>query len=183
MPQDPDIVALARMLGEADHVVVFTGAGISTESGIPDFRSPGGVWTKQVPIDFSDFMRSHEARKETWRRRFDMDTTLREAQPNRGHRAVAELVQDGKVPAVITQNIDGLHQESGIPADQVIELHGNTTYAHLPGLCAAFRDRRSAHRVRTRRHRAALCLRRLGEDRHGVIRPVDAAGSDAAGAE
>jgi len=129
MPQDSDIVALARMIGEANYVVVFTGAGISTESGIPDFRSPGGLWTRNAPIDFSDFMRSHEARKETWRRRFNMDATLREARPNRGHRAVAQLVHDGKVPAVITQNIDGLHQESGIPADQVIELHGNTTYA------------------------------------------------------
>ena len=130
MAQDADLIALARMLAEADRVVVFTGAGISTESGIPDFRSPGGIWTKQTPIDFSDFMGSDAARRETWRRRFAMDATLRAAQPNRGHRAVAELVRDGKVPAVITQNIDGLHQESGIPADQVIELHGNTTYAH-----------------------------------------------------
>lgn len=129
MAQDPEIVALARLIGEADRVVVFTGAGISTESGIPDFRSPGGLWTRNAPIDFSDFMASHEARRETWKRRFAMDETLRAARPNRGHRAVAQLVQDGKVPAVITQNIDGLHQESGIPADQVIELHGNTTYA------------------------------------------------------
>lgn len=129
MPQDSDIVALARMLGEAERAVVFTGAGISTDSGIPDFRSPGGIWTKQVPIDFSEFMCSHEARKETWRRRFEMDATLRAARPNRGHRAVAQLVHDGKVRAVITQNIDGLHQESGIQAEQVIELHGNTTYA------------------------------------------------------
>jgi NAD-dependent deacetylase len=130
MPRDPEIVALARMIADADRVVVFTGAGISTESGIPDFRSPGGVWTKQAPIDFSEFMRSHDARRETWRRRFAMDEMLRSARPNRGHAAVAELVREGKVPAVITQNIDGLHQASGIPDGQVIELHGNTTYAH-----------------------------------------------------
>lgn len=129
MAQDAEIVALARLLGAADRVVVFTGAGISTESGIPDFRSPGGLWTRNAPIDFADFMRSPDARRETWRRRFDMDATLRAARPNRGHRAVAQLVQDGRVPAVITQNIDGLHQDSGVPADQVIELHGNTTYA------------------------------------------------------
>jgi NAD-dependent deacetylase len=130
MPLDPELTTLVRMIDAADRVVVFTGAGISTESGIPDFRSPGGTWMKQKPIDFSDFMRSDAARRETWRRRFDMEPTLRQAVPNRGHRAVAELVRRGKVRAVITQNIDGLHQDSGIPDDRVIELHGNTTYAH-----------------------------------------------------
>ncbi|HVY17952.1 MAG TPA: Sir2 family NAD-dependent protein deacetylase [Rhodopila sp.] len=120
---------LARMIEAAERVAIFTGAGISTESGIPDFRGPGGTWTRQRPIDFSDFLRSDAARRETWRRRFEMEETLRRAAPNRGHRAVAELVRSGKCPAVITQNIDGLHQDSGIPDDKVIELHGNTTYA------------------------------------------------------
>lgn len=127
---DQEVAALARLIDAADRIVVFTGAGISTESGIPDFRSPGGVWTKQVPIEFADFMRSDKARRETWRRRFDMEPVLRKAAPNRGHRAVAELIRSGKAAAVITQNIDGLHQDSGIPDDKVIELHGNTTYAH-----------------------------------------------------
>jgi NAD-dependent deacetylase len=130
MPLDEELNAFARLLEAAERVVVFTGAGISTESGIPDFRSPGGTWTKQKPIDFSDFMASDAARRETWRRRFEMEATLRQAAPNRGHRAVAELVRQGKASAVITQNIDGLHQDSGIPDDKVIELHGNTTYAH-----------------------------------------------------
>ncbi|HET6308283.1 MAG TPA: Sir2 family NAD-dependent protein deacetylase, partial [Rhodopila sp.] len=106
MAQDPDIVSFARMLGNARRIVLFTGAGISTESGIPDFRSPGGLWTKQVPIDFSDFMRSEKARRETWRRRFEMEPILRAAQPNRGHRAVAQLIHDGNASSVITQNID-----------------------------------------------------------------------------
>ncbi|MBS0643089.1 MAG: Sir2 family NAD-dependent protein deacetylase [Acetobacteraceae bacterium] len=127
---DAELSELAHMIEDADRVVLFTGAGISTESGIPDFRSPGGVWTKQRPIDFSDFMRSDEARRETWRRRFEMEPTLRAATPNRGHRAVAELIRRGKASCVITQNIDGLHQDSGIPDAKVIELHGNTTYAH-----------------------------------------------------
>jgi NAD-dependent deacetylase len=127
---DQDLKQFARLIERADRVVLFTGAGISTESGIPDFRSPGGVWTKQKPIDFADFMRSDEARRETWRRRFDMEPILRQATPNRGHRAVAELIRTGRASAVITQNIDGLHQDSGIPDDKVIELHGNTTYAH-----------------------------------------------------
>ncbi len=130
MPNDPDIAELARMIANARRAVVFTGAGISTESGIPDFRSPGGIWTRMAPIDFADFLASEEARRETWRRRFAMEETFRGAAPNRGHRAVAELVRRGKTAAVITQNIDGLHQASGIPADRVVELHGNTTYAH-----------------------------------------------------
>jgi NAD-dependent deacetylase len=82
-----------------------------------------------APIDFADFLASEEARRETWRRRFAMEETFRAAGPNRGHRAVAELVRRGTAAAVITQNIDGLHQASGIPAERVIELHGNTTYA------------------------------------------------------
>jgi NAD-dependent deacetylase len=130
MPTDQQTAELVRTIDAARRAVVFTGAGISTESGIPDFRSPGGIWTRMAPIDFSDFLASEEARRETWRRRFAMQDTFREARPNRGHRAVAELVRRGKVGAVITQNIDGLHQASGVPDDRVVELHGNTTYAH-----------------------------------------------------
>ena len=130
MPIDNQTAELARLIERARQAVVFTGAGISTESGIPDFRSPGGIWTKMSPIDFSDFLASEEARRETWRRRFAAEDMWRSAQPNRGHRAVAELVNRGTAAAVITQNIDGLHQASGVPAEQVIELHGNSTYAH-----------------------------------------------------
>ncbi len=130
MPIDEELEYFARLIRQSRRTVVFTGAGISTESGIPDFRSPGGAWTKMKPIDFSDFMRSDAARRETWRRRFDMEPQFRQATPNRGHRAVAELIRSGKASSVITQNIDGLHQDSGIPDDKVIELHGNTTYAH-----------------------------------------------------
>jgi len=126
---DNDIAALARMIERSRRAVVFTGAGISTESGIPDFRSPGGIWTQMAPIYFDDFLASDAARRETWRRRFAMEGSFRAAAPNRGHRAVDALVRRGKVSAVITQNIDGLHQASGIPGEQVIELHGNTTYA------------------------------------------------------
>ena len=130
MASDNGIDKLARLIEKARRAVVFTGAGISTESGIPDFRSPGGIWTRMAPIDFSDFLASEEARVETWRRRFAMEEMFRAASPNRGHHAVAELVRRGVAAAVITQNIDGLHQASGVPAERVIELHGNTTYAH-----------------------------------------------------
>jgi NAD-dependent deacetylase len=109
--------------------VVFTGAGISTESGIPDFRSPGGIWTKYQPIQFQEFVESEEMRRESWRRKFATDSLLGGAKPNAGHRAIAALVERGKVSSVITQNIDGLHQRSGIPEGKVIELHGNATYA------------------------------------------------------
>ncbi|MEZ5850528.1 MAG: Sir2 family NAD-dependent protein deacetylase [Hyphomicrobiaceae bacterium] len=120
---------LQRMIGAARRIVAFTGAGISTESGIPDFRSPGGIWTKYRPIEFSDFLASEEARRESWRRKFATDATMKAATPNAGHRALAKLADQGKLVAVITQNIDGLHQVSGVPADKVIELHGNATYA------------------------------------------------------
>lgn len=124
-----DIEELQRMIGAARRIVAFTGAGISTESGIPDFRSPGGIWTRMKPIEFSDFLASAEMRRESWRRKFAMDDTFRKAEPNAGHRALARLVEQGRMIAVITQNIDGLHQTSGIPEDKVIELHGNSTYA------------------------------------------------------
>ena len=127
---DHELEELSRLIDTADRIVLFTGAGISTESGIPDFRSPGGVWTKMAPIDFRDFMRSDEARRETWKRRFAMEDLFRQATPNRGHRACAELIRCGKATSIVTQNIDGLHQDSGIPDAKVIELHGNTTYAH-----------------------------------------------------
>ncbi|MEN6543201.1 Sir2 family NAD-dependent protein deacetylase [Parvibaculum sp.] len=120
---------LKRMIDEASRVVVFTGAGISTESGIPDFRSPGGLWTKMAPIDFNDFLRSAELRREAWRRKFEIDKTVQQADPNKGHMAIAKLVDMGIVAHVITQNIDNLHQNSGVPPEKVIELHGNGTYA------------------------------------------------------
>jgi NAD-dependent deacetylase len=120
---------LRRLIAEACNIVAFTGAGISTESGIPDFRSPGGIWTKYKPIEFGDFVRSEEARRESWRRKFATHPTMQKATPNAGHRALARLVEHGRMSAVITQNIDGLHQASGVPEGKVIELHGNTTYA------------------------------------------------------
>jgi NAD-dependent deacetylase len=129
----PDLeTAIARLrdlVEQADRVLPFTGAGISTECGIPDFRSPGGVWTKFRPIEFGDFLDSQEMRDESWRRRFAMEEQFGAAMPGRGHLALASLYRAGKVKAVVTQNIDNLHQASGIAAADVVELHGNTTYA------------------------------------------------------
>jgi NAD-dependent deacetylase len=123
------IEELKALIGGASRIVVFTGAGISTESGIPDFRSPGGIWTKYRPIEFSDFLASEEMRRESWRRKFATEAVMGKAEPNAGHRAVARLIERGVASAVITQNVDGLHQKSGVPDSKVIELHGNSTYA------------------------------------------------------
>ncbi|MGB7036446.1 MAG: Sir2 family NAD-dependent protein deacetylase [Xanthobacteraceae bacterium] len=128
---DPDtaIARLRDLVQGAGAVVPFTGAGISTESGIPDFRSPGGLWTKYRPIPFDEFLGSQDARNESWRRRFAMEEQFGGAKPGRGHRALASLYRMGKVPGLITQNIDNLHQASGIDEKHVVELHGNTTFA------------------------------------------------------
>ena len=120
---------LKRAIDDAHRIVAFTGAGISTESGIPDFRSPGGIWTKMAPIYFDDFVASDEMRREAWRRKFAMEETFGKATPNKGHMALAKLVDEGRISHVITQNIDNLHQDSGVPDDKVIELHGNSSYA------------------------------------------------------
>jgi NAD-dependent deacetylase len=120
---------LQQMIGAAGRLVAFTGAGISTESGIPDYRSPGGIWSKFRPIEFGDFLASADARRETWRRKFASHEVIEKATPNAGHRALARLVEQGRMLAIITQNIDGLHQASGVSDDKVIELHGNSTYA------------------------------------------------------
>jgi NAD-dependent deacetylase len=126
---DPEIAELARLIKEARRGVVFTGAGISTESGIPDFRSPGGIWTKMMPVQFQDYIANPQARRVSWERRFEMEETWNAVKPNAGHLAVAELMQRGHVASVITQNIDNLHQAGGVPDEHVIELHGNTRYA------------------------------------------------------
>ena len=109
-----DIERLKEAIGSARRIVAFTGAGISTESGIPDFRSPGGIWTKYKPIYFDDFMASEEMPR-SWRRKFATDETMLKAEPNAGHRALAKLVEQGRMTAIITQNVDGLHQRSGVP--------------------------------------------------------------------
>jgi len=128
---DPSEAAahLAELLSEAQHITGFTGAGISTECGVPDFRSPGSPWMANKPIPFAAFTASAEARREAWRRKFTMDDAYSGARPGRGHRMLAALHHAGHMPVLITQNIDGLHQLSGIPAASLVELHGNGGYA------------------------------------------------------
>ena len=125
----PGRATLTHMIEDARRIVAFTGAGLSTDSGIPDFRSPGGVWSRMKPITFSQFLGSEDMRREAWRRAFTGAAGWTGAQPNSGHHALARLAEAGRLSAIITQNVDNLHQASGVPEDQVIELHGNAAYA------------------------------------------------------
>ena len=129
-PDTPEqIETLRSWLSEARRGAAFTGAGISTESGIPDFRSKDGFWTKHQPIMFDQFVADPAMRREAWKRKFSMDNVFKAAVPNAGHKALATLHAQGILSHVITQNIDNLHQDSGLPADKIIELHGNGSYA------------------------------------------------------
>ena len=115
----------AARIRESDEIVVFTGAGISTESGIPDFRSPGGIWTRYRPVTFQEYMTSEAARIEAWKRRLDGWEQYRKAQPNVGHYFIQTLSAKEKLIGLITQNVDGLHSRAGLPDDKVVELHGS----------------------------------------------------------
>jgi NAD-dependent deacetylase len=141
-----DVQRLASLLSDAGagRTVVFTGAGASTESGIPDFRSPGGIWTRYAPIDYADYMRDPGLRREAWRRGVHTYQPIVDAQPNAAHRAIADWWHAGLVSGVVTQNIDGLHQRAGLPDQAVVELHGN---AHLVACltCQARFDRLLIH--------------------------------------
>ncbi len=122
--------ALASLIAGANRIVVFSGAGISTECGIPDFRSPGGVWERYRPLDFKTFISSAQARREGLTRFLRIREEVGPVKPGRGHRAAARWHREGRLAGVITQNIDGLHQAAGVPLSKVVELHGNGTYAH-----------------------------------------------------
>ncbi len=118
---------IAELIIRAKRTVVFTGAGISTESGIPDFRSPGGIWERFDPDDFTyqKFVKDAEARRRQWRLFSEFSLTV---EPNQAHYAIAELYRLGKLDCVITQNVDNLHQRAGVPYDRVLELHGNVRW-------------------------------------------------------
>jgi NAD-dependent deacetylase len=152
-----EIAKLKRLIEEAEKIVAFTGAGVSTECGIPDFRSPGGLWTKYKPIEFSEFMSSAETRLEAWRRYFRLYDQVAGAKPGRSHRAIAQLVMNGKATHVITQNIDNLHQESGVPPEKIIELHGNGSFAKCLS-CERRHEIQWARRVVEDSHQAPTCV-------------------------
>ena len=123
---EKEIALIAQKIKKSGKSVVFTGAGISTESGIPDYRSQGGIWDKFRPVYFDEFMSARDAREEYWRRWIELYRGITRAEPNAGHTSIARLHQLGLLESVITQNVDGLHQEAGLADEHVIELHGNT---------------------------------------------------------
>jgi NAD-dependent deacetylase len=120
------IAKVAQFLSESKRAIAFTGAGISTESGIADFRSPGGIWSRYQPVLYRDFLSSEEARRQYWKMKKEGYRELKTAKPNEGHSALARLEESGKIIAVITQNIDGLHHKAG--SQRVLELHGTSRY-------------------------------------------------------
>ena len=129
MPPDTSVEAARKRVAGASRIVGFTGAGISTESGVPDFRSPNGVWAQNRIVDFQEFVSSEAGRIEYWRQKVAAWPAMREARPNAGHHAFVALHRQGRLDALITQNIERLHQRSGLPAEKVLELHGTTTEA------------------------------------------------------
>jgi NAD-dependent deacetylase len=137
---------LRKVLGVCDMAVAFTGAGLSTECGIPDFRSMDSAWRRHPPIPFKEFVADSEARALAWRRKFVMDDLTAGAQPGRGHRALAHLLEQGIIGAIVTQNIDGMHQAAGAQDERIIELHGNGGYAS----CLSCGARHELHEVRPR---------------------------------
>ena len=128
--------ALAGLLAAATSVTAFTGAGISTECGVPDYRSPASPWRVHAPIGFADYLADPALRAEAWRRKFAMDDLYAGARPGRGHRALARWAGAGLLRAIITQNIDGLHAAAAGAGDEIVELHGNGSYARCLG-CGA----------------------------------------------
>ena len=120
---------LNELISQSEALVFFTGAGISTNSGIPDFRGPKGIWKTSQPIYFQDFVKSEEKRKESWERKFSNELNINKAKPNPGHQKIAEIMEKKDLSHLITQNVDNLHQESGVNEDKITELHGNATYA------------------------------------------------------
>lgn len=123
MPRD-DLDGLAQRWRESSRVVVLTGAGLSTASGIPDFRSPGGRWSTYQPVPIDAFLASEAARAEYWRYKGETWQLIREAEPNPGHRALAALAAADRLRLLVTQNVDGLHERSGVPPERLVAIHG-----------------------------------------------------------
>jgi NAD-dependent deacetylase len=157
---------LAERLAGAERIVAFTGAGMSTESGIPDFRSPGGIWDRYAPIQFRDFLSSAEARRETWRRGLQTYPVVAAARPNPAHLAMVELERRGQLVAVVTQNIDGLHLAAGHAPDRVVELHGNAHGVKCL-MCDAASDRRTVQARVLDGEEEPACL-----DCGGILKPT-----------
>ena len=120
-----NIQTIARYIEESRQILIFTGAGISTESGISDYRSKGGLWDRFQPVTSQEFMSSPQKRKEYWQTKMELYKSFQTAGPNAGHRAIVTIEKQGKLRGIVTQNIDGLHQMAGSSPDKILELHGS----------------------------------------------------------
>lgn len=153
MRADPRLTAA---LSGARRILVFTGAGISTTSGIPDFRGPNGVWTRRQPVYHQEFLASADKRREYWDFKYESHLVFAAAQPNATHRAIARLQAAGRVHALVTQNIDGLHQAAGSDAGQIIEIHGTNRAVECVG-CGARSEPEPAMAEFARTHEPPRC--------------------------
>jgi NAD-dependent deacetylase len=160
--QSKDLVEWLRV---SDRILIFTGAGISTGSGIPDFRGPGGVWTRRQPVYYQDFMSSEAARIEHWTFKLEMWPDFREAKPNATHAAVARLEQAGKLLLLVTQNIDGLHARAGSSPAKLVELHGTNSLVECQS-CGQRSDPESHFDYFRKTHQPPVC------DCGGFLKPA-----------
>ena len=167
-PDPGAIEQLNSLVDAASSIVAMTGAGISTAAGIPDFRSPGGIWTKVEPITFQEFVASEDARLEDWRRRFEMNDLLTSCEPTLAHRSLAAMVRSGRMAAIVTQNIDGLHQRAGTDLEHLIELHGNGTYGRCVD-CGTQMDLAEARKFIAEKGRSPVCSNCSGLVKAAVI--------------
>ncbi|NWG02199.1 MAG: NAD-dependent protein deacylase [Syntrophaceae bacterium] len=159
---------IAQWIATSKRIIVFTGAGLSTESGIPDFRSPGGVWDKYNPEDFyfQNFLASEISREKYWQMATEMYGPIKKAEPNPAHLAISELEKLGKLDCVITQNIDGLHLKAGNSEEKVIQLHGTALYVSCLS-CHQKYDRDEIQERIKKGERAPLC-----ESCGGLLKPA-----------
>ena len=165
------IEAVADMITESEKIVVFTGAGFSTESGVPDFRSPGGVWDKFDPseLNLPNFLRYEEIREKYWRMHKMMWETIRDAEPNAGHYAITDLHNLGKLDCVVTQNTDGLHQKAGVPDEKVLEIHGTMQWVDCLA-CSQRYPRSHAHDKMLAGEKIPRC-----DSCNGILKPATVA--------
>ena len=152
---------LVQLLRDADRILIFTGAGVSTGSGIRDFRGPNGVWRERQPVYFQDFMNSEAARIEYWDQKCQAWPSFRDAEPNAVHTSIADLERAGKLTMVITQNIDGLHSRGGTSAERLVELHGTNAAIECMSCHARSESQLSHEELFRKREAAAVRMQRI----------------------
>ncbi len=156
MDLQKQIKLLADFIRQSHKIIVFTGAGISTESGISDYRSKGGLWDRFQPVTIQEFVKSQEKRKEYWRTKLELYASLEHAKPNAGHLSIAQLDKLSKLKGVITQNIDGLHQMAGLNKQMIVELHG-TNRETICLLCNDITSWQEVYKRLLNKEEAPLC--------------------------